>query len=488
MKSRFDAFFHISERGTSLKKEIVGGLLSFVAMSFVIPLIAEMMSSMGMNRAGVFAMVALLSAVCTLIMGLIANFPLVVSCSIAVSAYLAYTLSSLAFPVWQQKMIILTLSGIIFFVLSLTPVRRYLLSAIPRGIRGVITACLGVFLIFIGLKGTNLIVSDATNLVKMGSFLDPAVIIGFVTLVLTVGLGFSKRRFLSAWSIPLGILFAAVVGCVVSTIMIESRALIRLGNDFVYNYADLKGVATVLPVFPTYDSSLRFGFDTKAVSEVFLFGAFNGYSNFGADLQAVFTNPLSYVGLFSLVFIILFDSSATPLALGQPIGLLNEKGEFVAYRRTILADSAGALVSGPLGGTHMVCYAQSGVGIAYGARTGLSAVIAALALLAMVFLYPVFSLFTAGSVTAAALSCVGVTIVLGSLKDIDFHDPLMASIAILAMVFSVVTYSLINGIGIAFILYIAFSLIAKRKENVSAPMLILAILFLASLILGFLPV
>ena len=170
--------FHFDERGAKLSNEIIGGIITFIAMCYILPVNASILSSpaMGMDSAGVFAMTAIVSCIVTLIMGLVANYPIALSAGMGLNAYLAFTLSSnLGFTSWQQKMIIVTISGIIFFFFSLTPVRKIIIESIPKDLKNIISAALGVFIAFVGLKGSGIIVSDESTLVSLGSFLDPEI-------------------------------------------------------------------------------------------------------------------------------------------------------------------------------------------------------------------------------------------------------------------------------------------------------------------------
>lgn len=480
MKAFLDRFFHVHERGSSFKTELVGGLLTFIAMSYIMPLNASILASTGMNQVGVFVMTGILSFVCTMIMALVANYPIALSTGMGLNAYLAYTLSNAIFTSWQQKMILLTISGLLFFIFSLSPIRRKLIEAIPHNIKGIISASLGVFIMFVGLKGTGLIANDEGTLVTLGNFLDPAVILGFSVVVITIGLTFSKRRFVSTLAVPIGIAGAAVLGLILSSGMIASGQIVNENGAWVYTFANLKGVQTLLPIAPSFDKSLTFGFNAASVSEVFLYGTFAGYNSFGSDLIHVLSTPASYLAIFSLIFVNLFDTTATLVAVGERIGLIDESGKMQGYRRAILADSTGALICGPLGVSTPTSFAESSIGVSFGARTGLSSVVVALLFLLSCFIYPIFSIFTAGSVTACALVCVGITITIGSFSRIDFKDPLVAFTAIVSVVFAALTYSITNGIGMAFICYVITLSFSHRWREITPTMIILASLFFLS--------
>ena len=142
MNKFLNKFFHFEEKGGNLKSEIIGGVFTFIAMCYILPLNASILSSMGMSSAGVFTMTAFLSFLVTAIMALVANYPIVLSAGMGLNAFIAYTLSNQIFTNWQQKMILLTIAGIIFFVFSLTPVRKIIIEKIPKDLKCVISAAL----------------------------------------------------------------------------------------------------------------------------------------------------------------------------------------------------------------------------------------------------------------------------------------------------------------------------------------------------------
>ena len=184
--------------------------------------------------------------------------------------------------------------------------------------------------------------------------------------------------------------------------------------------------------------------------------------------------------MFSMMFVNLFDTTATLLAVGKNTGIINEKGEMQNYRKAVLADATGALICAPLGTSTVTSFAESNVGVSMGAKTGLAAVVSALMFLLSAFIFPVFSIFTAGSVTAAALVCVGCMIFVGNIKDVNLKDPIAAFTAIITVLFSLLCYSIANGIGIGLICYIVMMLFARRAKEIKLPIYIIGGLFIVA--------
>ncbi|MCH5171224.1 MAG: NCS2 family permease [Erysipelotrichales bacterium] len=488
MKNFIDKFFHISERKSSLKSEIIGGLITFVAMCYILPVNASILNAMGMDKSGVFAMTAIVGALVTFIMGFVANYPVVLSAGMGLNAYLAYTICQGSQYTWQQCMILLTISGLLFFAFSLTPVRKIIIESIPKDIKYIISSALGAFICFVGLRNSGIVVGGST-LVELGSLLNPSTIIALVTVILCFVLMFSKNKIVSNLAIPICILVAAVAGVITSSIMIKTGA-IEFGLDildpksgiFKWQYTSeiLKELECKLPIAPWHDSNVTWGMN--GVDKVFAFGLFTDYSGqeFGEDLLKVLTTPTSYVAIFSLMFVNLFDTTATLLAVGRNTGIIDENGKMQNYQKAVLADSIGAAVCGPLGTSTVTSFAESNVGVEMGAKTGFAAVIAGLMFLLSAFIYPVFSIFTAGSVTAPALVCVGAMIFVGNFKDIDFKDRIVAFTGFITVIFSLLAYSIATGIGIGLICYVLMMLIARRGKEVSVPIYIVAGLFVVS--------
>ena len=185
--------FHLDERQANVRSEILGGLITFIAMCYILPVNAGILSAMGMDKAGVFAITAIVSFIVTAIMGIVANYPIALSAGMGLNAFLAYTIALQQGYSWQQCMILLTVAGVLFFAFSLTPVRKVIIESIPKDLRCIISACLGGFILFVGLRGSGIIVASST-LVTLGSFADPGMLIGIAAVILALVLTFSRRK------------------------------------------------------------------------------------------------------------------------------------------------------------------------------------------------------------------------------------------------------------------------------------------------------
>src|SRR5574344_1573243 len=187
-------FFHIKEKGGKPSGDILGGIVNFLAMCYILPVNSAILSSTGMDPLGVFMATALVSGIVTLIMAFVANCPIALSAGMGLNAYLAYTVCGALGYSWQEGMVLLTITGIVFFAFSLTNVRRKIIEAFPVDLQCIISAGLGGFIAFVGLKGSGIIVANAGTLVGLGSLSDPAVLLSLFGIALVLVLMSIKTK------------------------------------------------------------------------------------------------------------------------------------------------------------------------------------------------------------------------------------------------------------------------------------------------------
>jgi AGZA family xanthine/uracil permease-like MFS transporter len=455
-ESKLSRFFHIRERGSSPRNEIIGGFVTFLAMCYILPVNSAILSSAGMNALGVFASTALVSAVVTLIMGLVANCPVSLSAGMGLNAYLAYTVCGALGYSWQEGMILLTVTGIVFFIFSLTNVRRKIIDAFPVDLQCIISAGLGGFIAFVGLKGSGIIVANSGTLVGLGSLSDPAVLLSIAGILLVFALLNikTKKGLLSSLSVPIGMLTVALVGFIV-------RASMQAAGAEESLYASL----------PYADFTTGWG--ANNYQDVFFYGLLSTNqegvvygSDFGALIGKTFANPASYVIMFSLIFVNLFDTTATLMAIGRGTTIFGEDGK-MKDNKVIMADATGALICAPLGTATVTSFVESTIGVKIGARTGLAAVTSAALFLLSMFAYPLFQLFTYSCVSSCALVCVGAMIFSGNLKALEWEEPEVGFSAFITILMIILTYSLTNGIGFGLLTYCVIMLARGKGKQIS---------------------
>ena len=485
-------FFKLKERNTSVKTEIIGGLITFICMCYILPVNSGILSAMGMNPAGVFAMTAIVGAICTILMGVIANYPISLSAGMGLNAFLTFTVAMQIFgaptapDAWQKSMIVLTISGILFFIFSLTPLREKIINGIPKDIKLIICGSLGMFICFVGLKGSGLIQGSPATLVSFGqlirpitdvtgkTYYDPSALIALFGIVLVVALMFikSKYKFLNSFAIPITLFTCVIIAivCAYSGLNIYG-GVNELGiyNNGLIDFSDGK------QWLPTgIQDVIFFGF----------VGANKPSASFGELLVDVLSTPSAYIAMFSLIFVNLFDTTSTLIAVGKDANILDEDGQLLNGRKAVLADATGALICAPLGTSTVTSFVESTAGVAYGAKTGLSAISSALMFLLCIFIYPIFSFFTAPCVTAPALFGVGLLIFTGNIKEVDWSNRVIAATAFIGLLFTVLTYSISLGLGLSLITYCVMMVVTKKGKEVSPVIYIIAAFYLLDIILS----
>lgn len=462
MIQALERFFKLKERGSKISVEILAGCVTFLAMSYILPVNASILGDMGMSQAGVFASTALVSGLITIFMGLFANVPISLSAGMGLNAFLTYTVSQILGYSWQECMILLTITGILFFVLSVTPLRLMIINAIPTDIQHIISAGLGAFIAFVGLKGSGIIVADASTLVALGNLGEAPVWLALIGIFLTFFLmSFkTKHEMINRLAIPLGLLVTAVLGV----------SLYYIGNAAGTAY---------FSKLPSFHGE----WGLSGLSDVLFFGALSNDPSVNHDIGgligSVFANPQTYAVIFSLIFVNLFDTTATLLAVGEDANLLDENGK-LTNNRPVIVDAAGALICGPFGTSTVTSFAESTVGVRVGGRTGLTSLMSGLLFIIAAFIFPVFSAFTSSSVTAPALVAVGCLIFTSNFKGLDWKDIAISFSAFIMVLLIVLTYSLTTGIGFGLLTYAITMIASGRAKKISWPLYVVTILFIAS--------
>lgn len=444
-------FFKIRERGSSVQTEVLAGLTTFLAMAYILPVNSAMLSQTGMPFGGVFLATALSALIATLLMGVLANFPVALAPGMGINAFFTFTVVFGYGLSYQAALAAVFISGVIFLIISLSGLRKYVIDAIPAGLKIAVGSGIGFFITFIGLTNAGIIVGDPATLVALGDFSNPAVLLGLFGLVVAVALYVSGNKF----SIILAIGITTVVGVVLG----------------------LLGVAYM----PAYSAQGLSGlFDGISVI------GFSFLSGFGE----LFSSPEAFLIIFTFLFVDFFDTAGTLIGIGKEAKLMNKDGELEGGNRPLVADSVGTIVGSMLGTSTVTSYVESTTGIEQGGRTGLTSVTVAVLFLLAVLLYPVLSVVNGvvvgfndfgdaivySPVTAMALIMVG-ALMMGQLKELDFNDKAIVIPAFLTIVFMILAFSIAEGIAMGFIFYPITMVAAKRAKEVHPVMWALLVIF-----------
>jgi len=451
-----EKLFKIKERKSNIITELLGGLIVFLAMSYILPVNANILSAGGADYNAVFFATAICSGICCILMGVFANLPVALSAGMGVNAYLAFTVCGTMGYTFEQSLVLVLLSGIIFLVLTLTPLREKIIKSIPKSLKYAVSAGLGGFICFVGLKNGGIIKADPMGTyVTLGDFSNPTVLLTLFGVLLVLALMQIKGK-IGQLAIVISMVLTAIIGVILGLCGVEN-----------------------MPTF--VNASVADGF--KAFGEGF------GVC-FKKEAWQVFARPESYAVIFSLIFVNLFDTTATLIAVGDKVGILDSKGDFVGGKKAMLADAIGSVICAPLGTSTVTSFAESTVGAESGAKTGLAACTTGVLFLLATLIYPVFSIFTGVEingvnftpVTSLALVSVG-CLMFGNLKGIEWNDTITVITTFLIVILMILTYSVSDGLGIGLIAYCIMMLVSKRGKQVPIVIYGVAIFFILNYLL-----
>ena len=428
-------FFHLEQKGTTVKTEIIAGITTFLAMAYILGVNPAILSESGMPIESVFLATALSSCIACILMGVLANYPVGLSAGMGVNALFTYTICLGMGYSWQAALAAVFVSGVVFVVISVTGVRKMIIDAIPVQLKLSIGAGIGFFIAFVGLKNAALIVAVESTFVGIGNLADPTVLLAVFGILVTI---VCVVRNVPA-AIGVGRVITAIAGVILGMLGIEGMPMI--GGIFTTNF-DLSTVGA----------------------------CFNGFGE-------LFAQPFNaFVIIFSFLFVDFFDTAGTLVAVGNKIGLVNSKGELEGAEQALLADSFGTVVGSVLGTSTVTSFVESSAGVGVGGRTGLTAVVTGLMFGLSVFISPLFLGLITNAVTAPALVVVGV-LMAQQLKDVDWDNLVYAIPAFITVISMILTYSISDGIAFGFIAYAVAMVAAGKMKEVHPTVWVLLVIF-----------
>ncbi|MEO0549046.1 MAG: NCS2 family permease [Pseudomonadota bacterium] len=422
----FNGYFKIAERGSTVRREMMAGVTTFLAMSYIIFVNPDILANAGMDPGAVFVATCLSAAIGTLIMGLYANFPIAIAPGMGLNAFFTFgVVLGMGIP-WEAALMAVFLSGVLFVVISVLPIREWVINSIPMELKLSISAGIGLFLIMIGLTSVGIVVDNPATLVGLGDLSAMPALLAIVCFILIV--------VLEAREVPGGILLGMLT---------ITAAGVLLG------VAEPSGIVSLPPsVEPTL---------------------------FALDWSQVFELGLVVI-VISFLFVDVFDTAGTLVAVAHRAGLLDSKGHIIGLRRALLADSTATMVGAVVGTSSATSYVESIAGVKAGGRTGLTAITVAALFLVALFFAPLAGAIQSYA-TGPALVFVGCVMV-GGLASVDWDDMTAFVPAVITAVAMPLTYSIATGIGLGFITYAALKIGAGRWKQLSPSVLVLAVLFL----------
>jgi AGZA family xanthine/uracil permease-like MFS transporter len=393
-----------------------------VYIVFVNPAI---LANAGMDKGAVFVATCIAAAISTLIMALYANYPIALAPGMGLNAFFAFTLVLAYKYTWQQALAFVFISGVLALVISVTPLRGYIINSIPRNLKLAVSAGIGLFLFIIALEQAKIVVGHPATLVTLGDLKQWPALLCLFGFVLIAAL--NSRNVIGATLI--GILVVAFIG-------------IPLG------LAQYSGVVSLPPsLAPTL---------------------------LQLDFSRVF-EATALVVIFTLLLVDFFDTAGTLIGVAHRGGLLDKNGELPRMQQALVADSSATVIGSLLGTSNTTSYIESVAGVAAGGRTGLTGVVVAALFLLALFLSPLAGMIPAYA-SAAALLYVAVVMARG-LAEMEWDDLTEAAPGIVAAVSMPLTYSIATGIGLGFITYAAAKILSGRIAEAKPVVVVLAVLF-----------
>jgi adenine/guanine/hypoxanthine permease len=437
-------YFRFDELGTNYRQEFMGGLTTFLAMAYILvvnPLTLTLASvkglpdAMRMDYGSVFVATAIASAVGSIVMGLLGKYPLALAPGMGLNAFFAYTVVLGSKIPWQHALGAVLISGIFFFLLTLTGLREKIINAIPVDLKHAVGAGIGLFITFIGLQESGIIVKNDATLVGLGDLSKGPTLLAIFGIVITV---IMMTRGIKG-SVFYGMIVTAIVGMIFHLIAVPHQV-----------------VSAVPSVKPTFGA---------------VFSSFSDSSFWSTGMIGI---------ILTFLFVDFFDNAGTLVAVANQAGLMKDN-KLPNAGRALLSDSIATIVGAVLGTSTTTSYIESSAGVASGARTGFASLVTAGLFILSLFFFPLLSVITS-PVTAPALIIVGVLMV-SSLGKIDWHRFEIAVPAFLTMIAMPLSYSIATGIAIGFIFYPITMIVKGRIKEVNPIMYFFFVIFLIYFIL-----
>lgn len=423
-------FFKLSARQTTVRKELLAGLTTFMAMSYVLFVNPSLLAQAGMDHGAVFVATCLAAALGCLLMGALANLPIALAPGMGLNAFFTYVIVLEQGYSWQTALAAVFFSGCLFLLLSIFKIREWIINSIPLPLKLGIAAGIGMFLALIALKTANIIVASPATLVTLGDLHSPQVLLAIAGFFLIFAL--AHRGWHSA---------------VLVSILLVTLAAWWLGDS------QFSGIVAMPPsLAPTFMQ---------------------------LDFASALTLSIIPVVL-TLLFLDLFDTSGTLVAVTQKAGLLGKDGKVPDLSKALIADSSASMVGALLGTSTTTSYVESTSGVAAGGRTGLTAIVTGLLFLLALWFSPLAAMVP-GYATAGALLYVA-TLMLTSLQHVEWDDVLQAVPVAVVLIMMPLTFSIADGIGMGFISYALLCLLTGKVERATLSVWVLALIFLAKFI------
>ena len=433
MSSILEKFFHLKSNGTSIKQELLAGFTTFITMAYIIFVNPQMMSASGMDYGASFVGTCLAAALACIVMGLYSNWPVALAPGMGLNAFFTYTVVGEMGYSWEVALGAVFLAGILFVIMSVTPLRKWMLESIPLNLRIAMGSGVGLFIGFVGLKSGGIIIANEATFVSLGNFLQIETFLSAAGFLLIAVL--ASRNITGA--ILIGVLTVTCLGLILNNIQFQG----------LVSYPP-----SIAPIFLKLD--ILGALDVAMVSVI-----------------------------ISFLFVNLFDTAGTLLGVANRAKLTNETGVIKNFDKALKADSGSSVAGSFFGCSPVTSYVESSAGVEAGGRTGLTAVFVGALFLIAIFFSPLAAIVPPYA-TAGALIYVAI-LMLSGMEKLDWSDFTELLPALIMIIMIPLTFSIANGIALGFISYVVMKIFTGNIKNISSGAWFLALIFMAKFI--FLP-
>tara|TARA_B100000963_G_scaffold354359_1_gene370727 strand:+ start:8656 stop:9957 length:1302 start_codon:yes stop_codon:yes gene_type:complete len=426
MKQTLEQIFKLEDNHTTIKKEFLAGFTTFITMAYIIFVNPQMMAASGMDYGASFVGTCIAAAIACFAMGFYSNWPIGLAPGMGLNAFFTFTVVGEMGYTWEVALGAVFLAGILFVIISITPLRRWMLNSIPMNLRIAMGAGVGLFVGFIGLKTGGIIIQNEATFLSLGDFRNIETLLAAIGFLLIMILAVKK------------IVGAIIIGVLTVTISSLLLGLIQF-DGIVSSPPDLKPILLKLDILGAIDVTM-------------------------------------ITIIISFLFVNLFDTAGTLLGVASRAKLIQDSGKIVNLDKALKADSAASVAGSFFGCSPVTSYVESSAGVEAGGRTGLTAITVGLFFLIAIFFAPLATIVPSYA-TAGALIYVAI-LMLGGMEKLDWSNNTELLPALIMIIMIPLTFSIADGISIGFITYIFLKFAAGKKSDISLGAWFLFIIFL----------
>jgi AGZA family xanthine/uracil permease-like MFS transporter len=431
MAKSLNAYFAISARGSTVSREIIAGIVTFLSMVYILAVQPDIMSAAGMDTGRVFTATALSAGVATLVMAFVGRIPVALASGLGINAFIAFTVCGAMGYRWETALTAVLIEGLLFILLTITGFRELIVKAIPDVIKKATAVGIGLFIAIVGLNNAGILVTGGGTPIGINAVTSGPPLVAAIGLVILV--------ILYTLRVP-GSVFLAIIA---STVIAVPFGLVSIPADFS---------PISKPPAPYF-----FDFDFSVVMSI--------------DFAVVF---------FSLLFVDFFDTISTLAGVAHQGNLLDKNGNIINCKEALLSDAIGTVFGSIFGATTVTSYIESATGVSTGGRTGLASVVTGILFLAALFLSPFFLLIPSAA-TAPCLIFTGV-LMLGSVTGLNFRDIDVALPVFITVLMIPISYSISTGLAWGFLSYVLVKFCVGKINDITVTTWLLSLIFLAKII------